>query len=134
MKTIVKVATILVFFSVSIMINLAEEAPNLSESEVATLIEGIKSENYGLMRSSIFIAGKYRVEEAVEALFEVLERESDPSNLVLVSLAIYRIGNLEAMMKVIETANNSENNHTKNILSAIAMNYLVENEIPFSLK
>lgn len=132
MKAIIKLVIIVSLFSLSIVITSADEKPKLNENNVATLITGIKSENDGLMRSAIFMAGKYKVEETIEALLEILESESEPSNHILVAMAIYRIGNQEAMMKVIEAANNTENLHAKNILLAIAMNYLVENEIPFA--
>ncbi|MCZ7602369.1 MAG: hypothetical protein C4543_09745 [Ignavibacteriales bacterium] len=134
MKTVIKLVIIFTLFSLSIVITSAKENPKLNENNVATLMTGIKSENEGLMRSAIFMAGKYKVEETIEVLLEVFESESDPSNLILVAMAIYRIGNQEAMMKVIEAANYTENMHAKNILSAISMNYLVENEIPFALR
>ena len=37
-----------------------------SENAVNTLIKGIKSDNEGLSRSSIYFAGKYKIAEEVE--------------------------------------------------------------------
>lgn len=106
----------------------------LTDTNVANLINGINSENNGLMRSSIYFAGKYRISETTDALLEILDEEHDASDIVLIALAIYRIGDKEAMIHVLETAKTSDNSKVRNILSAIAIQYFVENNVQHVVK
>ena len=58
---------------------------------VANLIKGINSENKGLERSSIYIAGRDKVTGAVDALIERLNNEDDPSTRILIAVSLFEI-------------------------------------------
>ena len=134
MKTLIKLFFVLFLVNITILSLSAAENQYYADTDVANLISGIKSDNNGLMRSSIYFAGKYKIEETTDALLEVLNSESDPSNVILIALAIYQMGDKEAMMHVLDVAKNSSNNRVKHMLSAIALQYLAESNIQYVLR
>ena len=54
---------------------------------IGNLVNGINSDNEGLKRSAIYYAGKYKVDEAVDALVEQLKNETSTENKYLISLS-----------------------------------------------
>ena len=128
------IISLLILLSLSTTLFAMDQKNYFRDKEVENIIVGIKSDNNGLMRSSIYFAGKYKIEETVDALFEVLDEESEPSNVILIAFSIYEIGDTNALMKLIETANNSESASVKNMLIAIATQYLSESKIHFVLR
>jgi hypothetical protein len=112
----------------------AQTQKDFTEKQIANLVTGIKSGNNGLMRSSVYFAGKYKITETTDVLLEVLDSETNPSNIILIALAIYEIGDVEAMMKVIDTANKTSNGKVKRMLSAIAFQYLADNGMHYVLR
>ena len=73
------------------------------------LFDGIKSNNNGVKRSSIYFVGKYRISEAEELLIEQLESEPNPSNRILIALVLYKLGSndgLEAVKNLAAKDNN----------------------------
>ncbi len=61
------------------------------------LLEGIKSDNNGVKRSSIYFVGYYRITEAEEALIEQLKKEQNPSNRILIALVLYELGSEDGL-------------------------------------
>ena len=126
---------ILVFMlMLSSVLTAAEPGDRFTNRQIDNLITGIKAENNGLMRSSVYFAGKYKITQATSVLLEVFEKETEPSNIILIALAIYEIGDRDAMMKVIDTANNTQDIKIKNMLSAIALQYLAESGMQYVLR
>ena len=116
---------------ISVTSTQAQVQRSFSENEIENLISGINSENNGLMRSSVYFAGKYQIEAAVETLVDKLEDEEEPSNVILIAMAIYKIGDRDALMKVLDTAKSSENERVKHMLNAIVAEHLIETETEF---
>ncbi|HOI28776.1 MAG TPA: HEAT repeat domain-containing protein [Melioribacteraceae bacterium] len=88
---------------------------------VANLIHGIKSDNLGLMKSSVYFAGKYRVKEAVPALISELNSAKDSNCKVLIALSLYLIGDergIEAVFKIAKTDRNERVRHMCNAIYA----------------
>ncbi len=112
----------------------AQTQKDFTENQIANLIAGIKSGNNGLMRSSVYFAGKYKITETTDVLLEVLDTETNPSNIILIALAIYEIGDVEAMMKVIDIANKTSDGKVKHMLSAIAFQYLADNGMYYVIR
>ncbi len=84
---------------------------NITEYSLETLKQGIKSDNPGLRRSSIYMAGLYKIDEAVESLTEQLEKEKNAETRILIALSLYNIGNpdgMEAVKKLAAEDNNKE--------------------------
>ncbi len=64
---------------------------NINKNSIATLKEGIHSENRGVKKSSIYMAGLYKIEEAVDALIDKLKTEEDPDTRILKVLIYIKI-------------------------------------------
>lgn len=88
----------------------AQEKPqkHFGEKEVANLAAGILSENYGLQRSAIYFAGYYKVAEVVNEVTEVMLTSDEPNMKILAALALYEIGNEEALNDFAQLVNNNQ--------------------------
>jgi len=70
------------------------------------LLAGIKSDNEGVQRSSIYFAGKYRIAESESALIEQLNKEENPSTRILIALVLFEMGSMEGLEAVRKLALN----------------------------
>jgi hypothetical protein len=87
----------------SLMYSQANETKMVFSNEAISNLEmGIKSENDGLKKSSIYFAGKYEVIEVVEVLMDELDNADDTAMKYLISVALYKIGEADGMAKVEE--------------------------------
>ena len=90
-----------------------------SENAVNTLIKGIKSDNEGLSRSSIYFAGKYKIAEAVDALVEEMRKKKEPNTRILIALSLYQIGDFDGLQAVKEQAINDGDENVKKMSALI---------------
>ena len=67
---------------------------------IANLSVAIQSENLGLRRSAIYLAGLYSLNEVVPVLVNQLEKENNPDVKILIALALYRMEDPEGMKAV----------------------------------
>lgn len=91
------------------------------KAAVANLIQGIKSDNTGLMKCSVYFAGKYRVKEAVPVLIDELNSANESNCKVLIALSLYLIGDekgIEAVYKIAKTDRNERVRHMCNAIYA----------------
>lgn len=95
----------------------------LSGNHIKNLITGIKSENPGLRRSAVYLAGKYKITEAADVLLTALENETDPSTKILIALALYNISEPAAMKAVHELSLHEENARVKRMFVQIYSEY-----------
>jgi HEAT repeat protein len=100
---------------------------------VENLKTGIKSENSGLKRSSIYFAGYYRVAETVPALTEQIKKESDPKTRILIALVLFKIGDEKSIGLVKEMAANDNNPEVRRMCTCIYDAYINGNSGSFSL-
>lgn len=96
----------LVFFAVA-SLAIAQQSKNFTNLEVDNLISAIKSDNPGLQKSAIYLAGYYRVIETVEAIKEEMNTSEDPSIKVLAALTLYEIGSGEAIDDILSLVDNT---------------------------
>lgn len=61
---------------------------------------GISSENDGVRKSSIYFAGKYRIQELEDNLIEQLSEENNPAVKVLIALALFEMDSEKGMEAV----------------------------------
>jgi HEAT repeat protein len=103
----------------------------LADKKIAikNLIEGIKSENYGLQRSCIYFAGKYNVEEVVPELIKQLRTASKPETRKLIAVVLFKIGNNEGLEAVKLYAMNDKDYKVRNFCAAITQAYTGEVKI-----
>lgn len=103
MKTTAAILMVLSVIAMSLSPELKAQSSNyknINKNSIATLKEGIHSENRGVRESSIIMAGLYKIEEAVDALTDELNNEKDPDTIVLIALSLYNIGEPRGMEAV----------------------------------
>lgn len=115
MKT---VTTLIVLLIVVLNANVGLQAQsskykNITEYSLETLKQGIKSDNSGLRRSSIYMAGLYKIDEAVETLIEQLQKEQNAGTRILIALSLYNIGNPDGMRAVKKLAGTDSDKEVK---------------------
>lgn len=105
----------------------------LDGTAVANLINGIKSDNPGVRKYSIYYAGKYRVKETVDALVESLGNEKDPNIRHLTAVVLYIIGDDEGIAEVVDLAKFDNDPRVRRLAAAIYKEYIMlEQEIALS--
>ena len=92
---------------------------DIPEKMVQNLAIGVASNNLGLKTDCIYYAGFYEIEGLVEPLIKQLAKESNPDTRVLIALALYKIGNAEAMNAIEKLAKNDADPKVKKIGNAI---------------
>jgi HEAT repeat protein len=100
-----------------------ERTKTVKEHALPNLAVGIKSDNEGLKKSSIFFAGHYKIPEMVKPLSEQLRRENDASVRVLIALSLFEIGTAESMEVVKNLAANDRNTRVRNMSRSILEEY-----------
>ncbi len=88
------------------------------------LLDGIKSENDGVKRSSIYFVGYYRIAEAEEALIEQLKKEQNPSNRILIALVLYELRSEDGLLAVKNLVVNDNNQKVRRMSTHIYNEYL----------
>lgn len=83
----------------------------------------IKSENKGVRRSSIYMAGKYKLAEAVLPLTEQLRNESDAQTRILIALSLHKIGDAQGLAAVKQFAASDRNSEVRRMCTAIYNDY-----------
>lgn len=87
---------VLALFAMSSILNsqsLIIHEIELPDYAIKNIIQGIKSENEGVRKSCIYIAGKYKIQEASEYLIEELTSLDDGELCSLLVWSLYQIGN-----------------------------------------
>jgi len=95
-----------------------------NKNAVENLKVGIKSDNCGLKKSSIYFAGYYRVKETVPVLTEQIKKESDPKVRVLIALVLYKIGDEKSIGLVKELAAKDSNPEVRRMCACIYDAYI----------
>lgn len=87
------VAITLLAFSSIMAVDPAAPKSNVTMDQVeATLLNGLNSQNQGLMISSTQVLGEIKSSKAVIPLMRVLKSENDESSKIAAALALYNIG------------------------------------------
>ena len=89
------------------------------------LAAGIHSENDGVRRSAIYLAGYYRITEAEDALIDQLKSEKNASTRILISLVLYELGSEEGLLEVKDLSLNDEDAKVRRMATQIYNEYLV---------
>ncbi len=127
MKTTITILLILLVIAMTLSLELKAQSSNyknINKNSIATLKEGIHSENRGVKKSSIYMAGLYKIEEAVDALTDKLKTEEDPDTRILIALSLYKIGNPEGMEAVKDLSENDQDEKVKRMSTAIYQAFL----------
>lgn len=121
-KTLFTPALLFLFFFASLA-NAQDFKSAFSSSEIGNLVAGIKSENQGLKRCSIYLAAKYQVTETVPVLVEEFKKDLNPKNKVLIALAVYQIGDKSGIEAVYNASLNDENAKVRKTCFEVMSNF-----------
>ena len=89
------------------------------------LLAGIKSDNEGVQRSSIYFAGKYLIAESESALIEQLSKEENPSTRILIALVLFEMGSIEGLDAVKKLALNDVDPKVRRMSTHIYNEHLI---------
>ncbi|HEY6625691.1 MAG TPA: HEAT repeat domain-containing protein [Ignavibacteriaceae bacterium] len=72
----------------------------ITDNTVASLMEGLNSENLGLKSSSAYMIGELQLSKAVIPLMKILHQEKNEEMRIAAALALYKIGSPIAIQAV----------------------------------
>ncbi len=131
-KMVVVSAALLVMFlssavysqTVSVKMN---SISNITDNEHAleNLTASIKSDNPGVKRSAIYLAGKYRIAEAENPLLDQLKVEKDPNTRILIALVLYEMGSEKGLSVVKNLSENDENTKVRRMAAQLYSQYMM---------
>lgn len=100
------------------------------KNSIENIKTGLRSDNLGLRKSSIYFAGKYKLKEVTEDLVKLFKEEDDPGNKVLIALSLYMVGDIDALEEVRRLSfTEKKDKYVRNMIQKIYFEYLVnENE------
>jgi hypothetical protein len=123
--------TILIFIIVVFVVVSNSSAQSNSIKDITknkyaldNLIAGIKSENCGIKRSAIYFAGKYKINEVKDVLFEQLNSENEACVRILIALVLYELGEFKGLLAVKNSIETDENLKSRRMATQIYYNYL----------
>jgi hypothetical protein len=85
----------------------------ITQKERANYLAGIESENPGLKSSSIYFAGRYRLNEAGEMLVDELKKCQEEDLSLLIAWSIYKIGEQNCLEELNKIAANQSSKRLK---------------------
>lgn len=106
-RTLTLIALIVLLVSA----NSFAQAKELTDNQLQTLVTGIKSDNLGLKRSSIFFAGYYKLSETVDVLKDEMLNAENADIQILAALALYEIGDDDVMVDLNVLAKNKDEDY-----------------------
>lgn len=119
MKTFCITLLIAMFFSISIKVaNAQTTEAKLNQVELVkdlinnnykhaldNFLQGLQSENTGVLRSCIYFSGKYKIDKAVKPLVRILNSFSADEDIkILIVLSLYEIGSDDGMYYVYQAS------------------------------
>ena len=88
---------------------------------IKNLSAGINSDNYGVKRSAIFLAGKYKLTQLLDELIKILDDERNQNIKIITAIALEKIGDekgVEAIRKKIPTESDDKVKQLYQLISA----------------
>lgn len=97
---------------------------DLSENTIASLIQGLNSDNDGLQSSCAYRLGEFRIEDAVIPLQRVLRNDESESVRISAALALFKIGTPKAIFTVKQAGRFDESDRVRRLSSIFYSAYL----------
>ncbi len=106
--TFTLVLSMLVLTSVNFGQTLSNAEPHIfTKNEITNLKNGIKSENIGLKKSSIYFAGKYNLTEVEDELIDELKSQENSGVKLLIAKVLHKMYSKKGMLALEASANDS---------------------------
>ncbi|MDT3696000.1 MAG: HEAT repeat domain-containing protein [Ignavibacterium sp.] len=102
----------------------ATKMKDLSENTIASLIQGLNSDNDGLQSSCAYQLGELGIEDAVIPLQRVLNNDESESVRISAALALFKIGTPKAIFSVKQAGRFDESDRVRRLSSIFYLAYL----------
>jgi len=96
----------------------------ITDNTVASLLEGLNSENIGLKSSSAYMIGELQLSKAVIPLLKVLHQDENEEMRIAAALALYKIGSPIAIHAVKRTIKFDDNERVSKLCASFYSEYL----------
>lgn len=120
-KSLVAIVILLLFANVIYSQEKSYQQFEQKNNFIKNLVFGINSDNTGLKRSCIYLAGKHEVSEVVPELIKQFKESENPEIRFLAALVLYKIGDRKALSIIKAAAKNENNPKVKNLCLAITL-------------
>lgn len=97
----------------------AQRKYQFNKNSIESLRDGITSNNNGLRRSAIYMAGFYEINEVANTLCDELKNEINPAVKVLIALALYKIGDENSLNMIESLSKTEKDDDTRRMMFAI---------------
>lgn len=105
---------------------------NKSDEYSVNLIAGLNSENEGLVKSSIYFSGKYKMTESVESLIKIMKKSDRNDMKILAAHALYEIGDLRGLSAIGELAETEDNSFVREECRTLYSKFLRSEIVQFA--
>jgi HEAT repeats len=99
---------------------------DVSENTIASLLEGLASDNLGLRSSSAFMLGELKVTEAIIPLMRILHNDVNEELRISAALALYKIGTPISIYAVKQAGRFDESERVSKLAQKFYAEYLRE--------
>lgn len=96
----------------------------ITDNTVASLMEGLNSENLGLKSSSAYMIGELQLSKAVIPLMKILHQEKNEEMRIAAALALYKIGSPIAIQAVKQSIRFDESERVSKLCANFYSEYL----------
>jgi len=98
----------------------------VKESTIASLMEGLTSDNLGLKSSCAYMLGELKVTEAIIPLMRMLHSDVNEELRISAALALYKIGTPMSIYTVKQAGRFDESERVRKLAQNFYTEYLVE--------
>lgn len=121
--------------AVSYGMNLGTDEKKPTEQQANIITIGIYSVNSGVSQCCIYYAGKYKINQSIDALVNILNDASqDVYTRTLAAVSLGRIGNERGLKAIKEIVQSERNGQLKMVCDLIYKGYFDLNELNLSAK
>lgn len=94
---------------------------------IASLLQGLQSDNLGLKSGCIYMLGELKIDQAVIPLMKILKKESDEELKIAAALALYKIRDSRGMFSIKRAVKFENSERVKKFCDLFYRSYLGEN-------
>jgi len=129
MKYFAKILVLMAFLLVLSSTTFAGDGKSevgVKESSIASLLEGLASDNMGLKSSCAYMLGELKVTEAIIPLMRILHNDVNEQLRISAALALYKIGTPMAIYAVKQAGRFDESERVNKLAQNFYTEYLRE--------
>jgi len=96
----------------------------ITDNTIASLVEGLNSENIGLRSSSVYMIGELQLSSAVIPLLRILHQDENEEMRIAAALALYKIGSPIAIHAVKQSIRFDDSERVSKLCASFYNEYL----------